>query len=50
MQQTRAYVDEVDAALRRVDDATYGTCERCGRPIPEERLEARPVARTHVAC
>ena len=50
VQQTRAYVDEVDAALRRVDDGTYGTCERCGRPIPEERLEARPVARTHVAC
>ena len=50
VQRTRAYVDEVDAALRRLDDAAYGTCERCGRQIPEERLEARPVARTHVAC
>ena len=50
VEQTRAYVDEVDAALRRVDDATYGICERCGRPIPHERLEARPVARTHVTC
>ncbi len=35
---------EIDAALARIDDGTYGTCERCGRPIGEERLEARPWA------
>ena len=41
---------EVEAALQRVADATYGRCERCGRPVEPERLQARPTARTHVAC
>lgn len=36
---------EVVAALARIDAGTYGRCTRCGRPIPEERLEARPEAR-----
>jgi DnaK suppressor protein len=35
---------EVDAALRRIDDGTYGNCVVCGRPIDEERLEAVPYA------
>ena len=34
----------IDRALGRIDDGTYGTCERCGKDIPEERLEARPWA------
>lgn len=34
----------IDAALRRIDDGSYGTCVKCGRPIGEERLEARPWA------
>ncbi|MDD7937976.1 TraR/DksA C4-type zinc finger protein [Actinomycetospora lutea] len=41
---------EIDAALARVDAGTYGVCERCGRPIAPERLEARPAARTCVSC
>ncbi len=41
---------EIDAALRRVADGTYGICAVCGRPIAAERLEARPAARTCVAC
>ena len=40
-QQTLA---QIDRALARVDDGTYGTCERCGKPIAEERLRARPWA------
>jgi DnaK suppressor protein len=36
---------EIDAALKRLDAGTYGTCEKCGRPIGEERLEASPTAR-----
>jgi DnaK suppressor protein len=32
----------IDAALKRIEDGTYGTCARCGKEIPEERLEARP--------
>jgi RNA polymerase-binding protein DksA len=35
---------EIDAALARIDAGTYGVCERCGRPIAEERLEALPWA------
>ena len=41
---------EVDAALLRVEAGTYGRCERCGRPVEPERLQARPTASTHVAC
>ena len=44
------HLEEVAAALRRVEDGSYGTCTVCGRPIPQERLEARPTATTHVAC
>jgi RNA polymerase-binding protein DksA len=35
---------EIDAALKRIDDGTYGTCAVCGKPIGAERLEARPWA------
>jgi RNA polymerase-binding protein DksA len=34
----------IDAALARIDDGTYGRCERCGREIEPERLEAIPYA------
>jgi RNA polymerase-binding protein DksA len=34
----------IDTALGRIDDGSYGTCEVCGKEIPEERLEARPWA------
>ena len=35
---------QIDRALARVADGTYGNCERCGKPIGEERLRARPWA------
>jgi RNA polymerase-binding protein DksA len=35
---------EIDAALERIDNGTYGVCERCGNPIGAERLEALPWA------
>src|SRR6266516_7273435 len=31
--QTRAHLAEIDAAVRRLAEGSYGTCERCGRPI-----------------
>lgn len=46
--RARAQLGEVDAALRRVTEGTYGVCEVCGEPIPPARLEARPTARTCV--
>ena len=37
-------IERIDRALAKIEDGTYGTCERCGKEIPEERLEARPWA------
>ena len=37
-------LSQIDAALERIDDGTYGVCAACGQPIGEERLEARPWA------
>ena len=42
----RHQIGELEAALARVEDATYGVCEVCGTQIPPARLEARPSART----
>jgi len=36
---------DVEHALRRLDEGTYGTCEACGRPIDDDRLEALPATR-----
>ncbi len=38
-------LDDVALALEKLDSGTYGTCETCGEPIPDERLEAVPAAR-----
>jgi RNA polymerase-binding protein DksA len=35
---------EIDAALKRIDEGTFGVCTRCGKPISAERLEALPWA------
>lgn len=41
---------EINAALERIDNGTYGTCTNCGKPIPPERLEARPWATLDIDC
>ena len=41
---------ELEAAADRLAAGRYGLCERCGRPIPDGRLRARPEARLCVAC
>jgi len=41
---------DIDAALRRIEEGTYGICTNCGKPIPEERLEARPWATLCIDC
>ena len=48
--QALVAVEEIDAALARIEDGTYGACERCGQPIPKPRLKALPYARLCVAC
>ncbi|QIG40854.1 molecular chaperone DnaK [Microbacterium sp. 4R-513] len=45
-----AELGEVDAALARVADGTYGVCVDCGRRIPVERLRVRPTATRCVDC
>ena len=41
---------DIDAALTRIEDGTYGVCTDCGKQIPEERLEARPWATLCIDC
>lgn len=44
IEDRRALIADVDAALERVADGSYGICTATGKPIPEERLEALPYA------
>ena len=43
-------IADIDQALLRIDEGTYGVCARCGKPIDERRLEAMPTARYDAAC
>ncbi len=46
----RETLQEIDAALTKFDNGTYGICESCGGPIAEARLEAMPAARLCITC
>jgi DnaK suppressor protein len=50
LDQARARLGDIEAALMRLRTGTYGTCERCQQPIATGRLEARPAARTCIEC
>lgn len=50
VEHVRRSLDEIDAALERLDAGRYGVCERCATRIPEARLAARPTARRCVPC
>ena len=41
---------EIEDALKKFDEGTYGVCENCGNPIPDARLEAKPAARLCIDC
>ena len=43
-------VADIDQALLRIEEGSYGICARCGKPIDERRLEALPTARYDAAC
>jgi len=45
-----ARIQDLEDALERMDEGTYGVCEECGQPIPWERLEVMPEARRCVRC
>jgi RNA polymerase-binding transcription factor DksA len=48
--QALEQIAEIDAAIGRLDEGTYGICVRCGQPIGQGRLAARPAAATCVRC
>ncbi|HVF41743.1 MAG TPA: TraR/DksA family transcriptional regulator [Pyrinomonadaceae bacterium] len=43
-------VADIDQALLRIDEGSYGVCARCGKDIPERRLDAVPTARHDAEC
>jgi DnaK suppressor protein len=49
-ERLRDQLHDVERALRKMDDGRYGVCERCGEPIPPERLEALPYIRLCISC
>jgi DnaK suppressor protein len=49
-EQESKLVADIDQALLRIEEGTYGRCARCGREIDERRLEAVPTARYDAEC
>jgi RNA polymerase-binding transcription factor DksA len=45
-----AALSEIDAALQRLEEGSYGICERCAEPIRWERLEVLPMSRLCTPC
>jgi DnaK suppressor protein len=43
-------IDDIRAALKRIEDGTYGVCSRCGEDIDERRLQALPYATECIQC
>ena len=50
LSRLRQHLAQIDAALLRLADGSYGTCASCGRPIGAARLAARPAAITCIDC
>ena len=49
-QTLREHLRQVDHALAKIEDGSYGTCESCGKPIARERLDALPEATICIDC
>lgn len=45
LESVQASLDDLDKAVRRLEQGTYGACESCGKPVGDERLDAVPSAR-----
>lgn len=50
MQSEGGTLEQIEAALERIEDGTYGECEECGLKIPKQRLNAIPYAAMCVKC
>lgn len=46
----RKLISKIEQALERIEDGSFGVCERCGADISEERLKARPVTTLCIDC
>jgi DnaK suppressor protein len=46
----RMLMTKIEEAIRRIEDGTFGECERCGEEISEPRLKARPVTTLCIEC
>ena len=44
------YLKQIEYALIKIEEGTYGICERCGEPISYERLKARPISIYCIKC
>jgi RNA polymerase-binding protein DksA len=49
-QNEEQLLEDVEAALERIEAGSYGNCERCGHEIPKQRLDALPQAATCIKC
>jgi RNA polymerase-binding protein DksA len=50
VENEQAIMDQIGPALERIEQGTFGTCQECGRPIGEERLQALPYTPYCVDC
>src|SRR6266566_41133 len=50
LEAAREQLAAIDTALRRLEAGRYGVCERCGQPIGEDRLAARPAVLACIRC
>jgi RNA polymerase-binding transcription factor DksA len=50
LSQAREHLTQIDAAMRKLAEGSYGRCERCGQDIGAARLAARPAATTCMSC
>jgi DnaK suppressor protein len=48
--ELRSSLQEIERALEKLDEGTYGVCERCGKPISPDRLDAMPATSYCIAC
>ncbi|MCL5736693.1 MAG: TraR/DksA C4-type zinc finger protein [Actinobacteria bacterium] len=49
-ENTMASIAQIDRALGKLENGSYGFCDRCGKPIPEERLDVAPFATLCIDC
>ena len=50
IEDAHSQLEQIDAALARLEDGSYGICISCGKPIGAARLAARPAATTCIGC